>query len=1029
MNSNDINAGSHQGMFPMSAASTNANGVHTAANNKINISSCPWPGTGGKTTFNDSSIPNSKSWAGANTAKPLTNISESGGVVSFCFIDCGAPCTPPSQQATNLTSSGISDNQMTIGWTRGNGTGVIVVARENSAVNANPTSGISYSASSVFGSGNQTGTDNYVVYKGTGTNVTINNLKAGTTYHYAVYEYFVANNCYKVPGLLGNVTTTGETPCTYCTPNATTNDATGITNVTFGTINNTTGSNAAYSDYTSISTTIYKGHTYDLSVSINTSGNYTVKTRAWIDWNHNCVFDSGEMYDLGSATNVTSGLTSNSPLSITVPETAQSGFTTMRIRSVYGSTAIPTPCDNQNYSEAEDYSLNITTNTAPTILLSTTAINFGQIEVGQVSENKNYTILGVNLTSNITITAPTGFQISKTANSGFGSSLTLEQSAGQVPETNIYVRFTPTAQQTYTGAILHTSTGATSKNLTVGETGIVNTYNAPRDLEGHIENNKNVVLNWFSPEMNESFEYYENFALNFGSWTQHDIDNSATYSIEGYSFNNANYTGSFILFNPLETNPPLSTNWQAYSGSKYIACFAAINGPNNDWLVSPKIRAKDGEFIRFRAKSITDQYGKERIKVGISTTGTQTTDFTIVSPGSYIEVPTSWTEYSYPISAYNGSTIYFAINCVSDDSFALLIDDIRVTNASGSTIKNLTSADTEIPGFANKKTTPDNMPLTDNLHQPKSFASYNVYRDGTLVGSSANFEYIDNNVPVGNHNYYVKAVYANPNGLSPESNTISVNIKNQYTVNFSVVGGNGNLTALVGGSQITSGAAVVQGSNVDFTAYPNSNFRVKQWKLNGNVITGNTSNSYAINNIAENATVTVEFEAIPPTTYTVNFSVVGGNGTLTALVGGSQISSGAAVVQGSNVDFTAYPNSNFRVKQWKLNGNVITGNTSNSYAINNIAENATVTVEFDQETGVFEQNATILVFPNPSNSIFTISVNNEYQAEVFDISGKKVLSQVINSENNIINLYSNSNGIYFIHLVGETTHIFKVVKN
>jgi len=88
---NKININSHQGMFPMSAVATNANGVHLSADNVINVSGCTWPGTSNKTTFNDASTPNSKSWAGVSTAKPLINIAEAGGVISFCFMSCAAP--------------------------------------------------------------------------------------------------------------------------------------------------------------------------------------------------------------------------------------------------------------------------------------------------------------------------------------------------------------------------------------------------------------------------------------------------------------------------------------------------------------------------------------------------------------------------------------------------------------------------------------------------------------------------------------------------------------------------------------------------------------------------------------------------------------------------------------------------------------------------------------------------------------------------------------------------------------------------
>ncbi|MFA5196032.1 MAG: M12 family metallo-peptidase, partial [Bacteroidales bacterium] len=128
----------------------------------------------------------------------------------------GCTCTPPSTQASSFTSSAITDNSMTVGWTRGNGTGgVLVVARAGSAVNATPENGTTYTANAAFGSGTQIGNGNYVVYKGTGTSVNVTGLSTATAYHFAIFEYNTTNICFKTPGLTGNATTTG-TPVAGC---------------------------------------------------------------------------------------------------------------------------------------------------------------------------------------------------------------------------------------------------------------------------------------------------------------------------------------------------------------------------------------------------------------------------------------------------------------------------------------------------------------------------------------------------------------------------------------------------------------------------------------------------------------------------------------------------------------------------------------------------------------------------------------------------------------------------------------------
>jgi M6 family metalloprotease-like protein len=174
----------------------------------INSASCSYPGTGNETSFTDATIPCSKSWAGVNTNKPLTNISENttSHVITFTF-NGGPGCTLPTTQASVLTESAITTTTMTVGWTRGNGDAVLVVARAGEPVNADPVLGSTYTASASFGGGSTIGTGNYVIYKGTGTSVDITNLVSNTTYYFAVYEYKTASYCYLMPALTGYAAT------------------------------------------------------------------------------------------------------------------------------------------------------------------------------------------------------------------------------------------------------------------------------------------------------------------------------------------------------------------------------------------------------------------------------------------------------------------------------------------------------------------------------------------------------------------------------------------------------------------------------------------------------------------------------------------------------------------------------------------------------------------------------------------------------------------------------------------------------
>ena len=168
--------------------------------------------------------------------------------------------TPPTTQAVSFTSSAITDTSMTVSWAHGDGTSVLVVARQGNAVDEDPINGVAYTANAAFGSGTQIGTGNFVVYNGSESSVNITALTSGTDYYFAVYEYTSASNCYLTPALTGNATT--AITLIYCAAGSKKCDEY-ISNVTIGTINKTSDcSTGGYADYSTISTDIAKGSSF-----------------------------------------------------------------------------------------------------------------------------------------------------------------------------------------------------------------------------------------------------------------------------------------------------------------------------------------------------------------------------------------------------------------------------------------------------------------------------------------------------------------------------------------------------------------------------------------------------------------------------------------------------------------------------------------------------------------------------------------------------------------------------------------------
>jgi hypothetical protein len=231
-------------------------------------------------------------------------------------------------------------------------------------------------------------------------------------------------------------------------------------------------------------------------------------------------------------------------------------------------------------------------------------------------------------------------------------------------------------------------------------------------------------------EFFEDVESHTNFTINSttNGWSYIDGDGSETYGFSGINFPGSGMPMAYIVFNPTSAMAGGIPGLETHSGERIFASFAAVDAPNNDWIISPQLNTPTK--FSFWAKTYTPDYGLERIKVGYSTTGTAQSDFTIISAGSYISVPAAWTFYEFEIPS---SAKYVAINCVSDDAFVFMLDDLTITQSGGDG--------------------PGPLPVA-------GFEGVNIYRDGELIAEKViGTSYLDEGVSNGIHQYCAYAVY------------------------------------------------------------------------------------------------------------------------------------------------------------------------------------------------------------------------------------------------------------------------------
>lgn len=104
------------------------------------------------------------------------------------FLQARTLASEPAVAASGISFDGVGGSGMTVEWTRGDGSEVLVVARAG-AVPVNPVDGIAYSANAEFGAGDNLGSGSFVVFKGSGTSVALTGLAPNTSYTLAVYEF------------------------------------------------------------------------------------------------------------------------------------------------------------------------------------------------------------------------------------------------------------------------------------------------------------------------------------------------------------------------------------------------------------------------------------------------------------------------------------------------------------------------------------------------------------------------------------------------------------------------------------------------------------------------------------------------------------------------------------------------------------------------------------------------------------------------------------------------------------------------
>jgi hypothetical protein len=413
-----------------------------------------WKKDGGIVGTNSATYTDAGSATGSITCEMTTSLT----CVSAAMATCNAISL--TQSVPNVTSPGATagNGQVSVAWSNPTCYDEIMIVAAPASNTGTPTGdGSAYTANLAYPSGTGLG-NGYVAFKGTSFPQIITGLTNGTIYYFklftrkgSVWSAGVEVSATPVSGpcfsedfasiIVGNSTATGGSGSAW----------TGNSN--FPTVLGAYQAGGAVklgisSSAGSITSTALTGVSGDVTVSFDVKGWSTVEGDIKVTLN-------GVIQTVTYTAVLTGSFENKSVLFSNVPSGS-----TLKIET----TAKRAFIDNISLT---------CTPSSPSITI-TTVTDFGNVCTSSTSAEKTYNVSGLNLTEDVVVNAPTGFEVSKTSGSGFASSVSYTPTTGTLATTPVYVRFTPTLVQSYSDNITHTSAGATTKTVALTGAGVNN---------------------------------------------------------------------------------------------------------------------------------------------------------------------------------------------------------------------------------------------------------------------------------------------------------------------------------------------------------------------------------------------------------------------------------------------------------------------------------------------------------------------------------------------------------------------------
>jgi len=465
-------------------------------------------------------------------------------------------------------------------------------------------------------------------------------------------------------------------------------------------------------------------------------------------------------------------------------------------------------------------------------------------------------------------------------------------------------------------------------------------------------------------------------------------------------------------------NWDVSTPYTVFTCHSGVGCIASASYVNNvgaltpdNWLITPQVTISANDTLAFWVAGQDASYAAENFGVYVSTTGTNTSDFTSVYQGTSTD---TYTRIAISMAAYAGQNVYIAFRHYNTtDMYWLNLDDVTLgslpttptitsmpTAAEFGTISIGETKDVEL-NFSGYSLT---SPVTVTTAAP-----FAVSADGTTFGTTATI-----NVPVGagtitNGSFFVRFA---PTAATTSTGTATVSSPDfsNYTINLTGTGLDCSQTSIP-----YTFAFDDEGMAQCWTIVDNNN--------DGSTFTISTGSGYAYyiyseDNNADDWLISPVFNltgqqqasfsyACASSSFPEAFEVyaINANNESTLLV--------------ERVNVTNASEYNTQ--------NIYLGNLTGAYKIgikcvSDADAYALLITNFSvsQADGIEEQANDTRIYPNPANNVLNIQASSNINTvEVFNAMGQKVAAYDANDTYTTINTSNLTAGVYTVRISTE----------